>query len=923
MKTNPSSSPDHLGRDGHRNAPGDSESGKDRGGLCIHGAFELRAQIAPDSVALVFEDQSLTYKQLNERANQLAHYLRARGVSVESLVGICLERSIDLIVALLGVLKAGAAYVPLDPVYPQARLASILEDAQVSIVVANEQSLAKCSYPGTKVVCIDSVAIANESRENPIAGATGTNLSYVIYTSGSTGKPKGVQVEHRSVINLVEGGRSLLDLSDKDVWTVFHSYAFDLSVWEIWTCLLTGGRLVVVPRRLIQAPGEFFELLCRERVTVLNLTPSAARQLIYARQRMVSPSVEHTLRLIICGGESLPGDVGLQLLRWGVPVWNFYGPTEATVWSTALLVDAAHCNAASVPIGRPLANIDVHVLDSQMRPVPRGAQGELYIGGKCLARGYLNSGELTATKFVQNPLSQEAGARLYKTGDGCRYDADGNLEFLGRADQQVKINGFRVELGEIDKALADHAAVREAVAELRTNARGEKRLVTYLVATPGFNASTLGLREFLSQKLPDYMLPSRFIWIDHIPLTANGKIDRSSLPIPEEVEFSRDRSIADPTDLLQLELTKVWEKILAIQPIGIHDNFFDLGGDSLLAVRLFVEIGKICRRNLPLATLVRHPTIAQLATVIQQEDWIPSWSSLVPIQESGSRMPFFCVHAVGGNVLNYFELSRRLGREQPFYALQARGLDGRASPCTSIEEMAAHYIREIRTCQRTGPYFLGGESFGGIVAFEMAQQLRGQGEATALLVLLDATPEENPVRPVLRKLTSRLHLMARMGPVESMSYFARELKRVGMKLTAEGRGMQNEDSDLPFSLREIRRINSEAHENYTPRPYPGPALLFRTHESLLFADMGWRNLIAGDLQIKEVPGDHQNFINEPHVRILAQELSASLQKAAPANSQRVDGVGSYSAEPSTLKRFTNSSLGVIAGVSGLSKMVDL
>ena len=859
---------------------------------CMHRLFESQAKARPGSTAVSFKSQQITYGELNRRSNQLAHYLRAQGVARESLVGIYVERSIEMIIGLLGILKAGGAYVPLDPAYPRDRVLAIARDAKVDVLLTEAALLGDLSLPGVVTVCHDrdKDSISQESVENPDLDVTGDNLAYVIYTSGSTGKPKGVQINHGSVLHLFEATRPLLHFDERDVWTVFHSYAFDLSVWEIWGCLLYGGRLVVVPREVIKAPGDFYALLSRERVTVLNQTPSALRQFIYARQRMDKVGTANTsLRVVVCGGEALPAEIARDMLAWRIPLWNFYGPTEATVWTTAMEVEAVDCEKGFIPIGRPLAGVEMHVLDENSESVNVGASGELHIGGVCLARGYLNQPELNKARFIRNPLSEDPRARLYKTGDWVRRRADGVIEFIGRMDNQVKINGFRVELGEIESALSEHPGVQQAVVMLRENGERSYRLVAYLVGSQA-SLSSLEMRNFLVEKLPDYMLPSTFVWLDSMPLSANGKIDRKALPPPDPARPRMESPLVSPSSLLQLQLTHIWEKLLGVQPIGIHDNFFSLGGHSLLAVRLFVEIQKTCGKNLPLATLVHSPTIAQLATILQEEGWSPPWSSLIAIQKQGARPPFFCVHAAGGNVLNYFDLAHALGPDRPFYALQAQGLDGHREPYRRVEEMAAHYLKEVRALQPEGPYFLGGLSFGGIVAFEMAQQVRAEGQVVALLVLLDATAGPDHLKPLIMKIPGRLRVLMRLRPRAALSYVGEQIR------AACKRALPNQvtplDAGIPWALRDIRRINDEAHRKYSPRPYPDPAILFRARESPWSDDLGWRKLVTGSLEICEVPGGHSNFINEPHVGFLASKLTEALLKSERDTTELVDANGS-------------------------------
>ncbi|MBD1825981.1 non-ribosomal peptide synthetase [Microcoleus vaginatus GB1-A2] len=589
----------------------------------IHQMFEARAQQTPDAIAVVFEDQKLTYGELNKRANQVAHYLQKLGVKPEVRVGIYVDRSLEMVVGLLGIIKAGGAYVPLDPAYSSERLSFMLEDAKVQVLLAQSHLDEKIRDRAQSVVFLDSdwENIAIESKENCLSDVTPDCLAYVIYTSGSTGKPKGVQVNHRSAVHLFAATYPLFNFSERDAWTVFHSYAFDFSVWEIWGALVHGCKLVIVPLEVTQSPSAFYQLLCTERVTILNQTPSAIRQLIDA-QKTADREPKWSLGLIICGGEALPAELASELLEWNLPLWNFYGPTEATVWTAIHPIKSVESKRGSIPIGRPLPNTQLYILDANLQPVPVGVLGQLYIGGAGLSRGYLNLPELTAQKFIPNPFCEEIGARLYKTGDIARYLQDGTIEFLGRSDNQVKIRGFRIELGEIEAVLSQHPAVRESVVLLGEDNSGENRLVAYIVSSSEFSTEQPSLisklRGFLKEKLPQYMIPSAFVLLEALPLTSNGKIDRRSLRAPDVERSELNAAFAPRTGEEQL-LAEIWSQVLGVKQIGIGDNFFELGGHSLLATQLIAKVREAFQVELPLRSLFQYPTVESLAAVISQQ----------------------------------------------------------------------------------------------------------------------------------------------------------------------------------------------------------------------------------------------------------------------------------------------------------------
>ena len=590
---------------------------------CIHQLFEEQVERTPDHVAVVFEDQQLTYRELNAKANQLAHYLQTLGVGPEVLVGICVERSLFMVVGLLGILKAGGAYVPLDPEYPKERLAFMLEDTQVSVLLTQQTLVHQLTEGEAQMVCLDSEwkAIAQESKENPVSKVTAKNLAYVIYTSGSTGKPKGVLVSHYNVVRLFKATQSWFHFNERDVWTLFHSYAFDFSVWELWGALFYGGRCVVISYWVSRSPDAFYDLLCKEQVTVLNQTPSAFRQLIQVEESG-KVTKKHHLRLVIFGGEALQleslkpwfkrhGDERPQLV-------NMYGITETTVHVAYRPLTIADVNEAKGSvIGIPIPDMQVYVLDRYQQPVPIGVPGEIYIGGAGLSRGYLNRPELTTERFIPNPFSEKTGAYLYKSGDLARYLSNGDLEYLGRMDHQVKIRGFRIELGEIESVLAQHPAVKQSVVVTREDIPGDKRLVAYVHLDQEQIFGVKELRSFLQCKLPDHMVPSTFVLFDALPLTPNGKVDRHALPAPDCTRPEWREIFVAPRTATEKLVAAIWSQILEIEQISVNDDFFDLGGHSLLATQVISRVYQAFNIDLSLRTLFEAPTITEFCALIE------------------------------------------------------------------------------------------------------------------------------------------------------------------------------------------------------------------------------------------------------------------------------------------------------------------
>jgi amino acid adenylation domain-containing protein len=579
---------------------------------CIHAWFEEQVERTPDNIAVSSGRTALTYRELNERANQLAHFLRKRGVGPMVFVGICVDRNPMLIVGLLGILKAGGTYVPIDPHYPRERIAFILQDAKSPLILSEAAFAPQLEPAHTAMVFLDRdwPLIAECPRDNPVPNVTPENLAYVIYTSGSTGAPKGTLISHHNVTRLFAATRPWFDFTQHDVWTLFHSAAFDFSVWEIWGALLYGGKLIVVPFGISRTPEAFYRLLSEEGVTVLNQTPSAFRQLIRA-QEGIEPALPLALRYVIFGGEALDlamlkpwyarhGDTRPQLI-------NMYGITETTVHVTYRPLTAADVNSRSV-IGVPIGDLNIYLLDGAQRPVADGEPGEIYVGGDGVALGYLNRPELTAQRFISNPLAPQSGQRVYRSGDLARRLPNGDLEYLGRIDSQVKVRGFRIELGEITAALNQHAAVRESVV-IAHEEGGEKALAAYVVKQPGASVDTAGLRASLRARLPEYMVPTYLQFVDHLPLTVNGKLDVKALPPPT----APLAPTADEPATLESQIAGIWREVLKTGAIGLDQNFFDVGGNSIHIADVHSRLQQLLGRQFSITELFAHSTVRALA----------------------------------------------------------------------------------------------------------------------------------------------------------------------------------------------------------------------------------------------------------------------------------------------------------------------
>jgi amino acid adenylation domain-containing protein len=867
--------------------------------LTLHELFETQAAATPEAIALVYQDEQLTYAELNERANHLAHYLRESGIGPESLVGVCFERSIEMVVALLGVLKAAAAYVPLDPQYPQERLAFMIHDAGVSLLLTQARVAAAgiglLVGPHTQVVELDTQwqLITQRSGHNPLPAAAPDNLAYVIYTSGSTGTPKGVAISHHSATALLAW--AALAFTQAEVSTVLASTSicFDLSIFELFVPL-SRGATVVLAQSALDLVG-----LAQAGITLVNTVPSAMAELV--RMQAVPDSV----RVVNLAGEALTRSL-VEEVYGGCPsverVNNLYGPSEDTTYSTWAQMERA--GSGAVVIGKPVSNTQAYVLDGQMQIAPVGVSGELYLGGEGLARGYWRRAEQTAERFVPHPYSRAGGERLYRTGDVVRYRADGNLEFLGRGDAQVKVRGFRIELGEIESALATHQSVREVVVIVREDVPGDKRLVAYIVGQETAQATDAAgtkveaiesnqLRAHLKESLPYYMVPSTFVTLEEMPLTPNGKVNRKALPAPGSEGLAENEYVA-PRDGLEMALTKIWQSVLGLKNISIKDDFFELGGHSLLAVRLFAQIGKVIDIELPLSTLFRAPTIERLAAVLRMKSGAVrgAQSSLVELRAEGTLPPFFLAHPGGGNIFCYMELARQLGKDQPVYAFQSREVEkGAAWP--SIEQMAEHYVELLRGVQPEGPYSVGGLSLGGVVAFEMGRQLEAAGQKVSLLAILDVPA------PGTREILDDDDLVLMLDFAEGMGLSPENIslpREQALKMSVQERLAyvieqgQLEGvvpTDLTFAtaerLWEVFQENLQAVMVYRGGSYGGKVTLFRTAATATYFSedhtMGWEELADGGVQVEDVPGTHNTMVRTPHVKTLASRLSTHLREA--------------------------------------------
>jgi amino acid adenylation domain-containing protein len=840
---------------------------------CVHQLFEEQASRSPDSIALESNGSAINYGDLNRRANRLASRLRAAGVERDSIVAVCGERSIDVIVGLLGVLKAGGAYLPLNPHDPLPRLKQLLADADVRIVLTDR----KLDVPG-------EVISLNETFAGDDSGLPNINepddLAYVMYTSGSTGVPKGVAVPHRSIARLLFGVDYASFGPDRVIGQL-APLAFDASTFEIWGALLHGGRCALYPGRA-PSPAELSAFLSRHRVDTLFLTTGLFNTVIDADTRALIG-----VRQLLTGGEAVSVAHVRKALSTlsDTSLVHVYGPTEtttfATSWALPRDIDAA---AATLPIGRPIGNTTCLVVDARNEPVPIGVIGELLIGGPGVARGYLKRPEATAERFVEF-----ACQRVYRTGDRVRWRPDGTLEFVGRSDRQVKVRGFRIEPGEIEAALARLPEVGAAAVVPVADSIGGMKLVAYVAPTePSRTLTPDAVRSALRTTLPEFMWPAHIVPLSRLPMSPTGKLDRQALP-PPIIDATLTHEFIEPRDETERKLAELWREVLGVGRVGIHDDFFTLGGHSLLAARLFARMRERHRWELPLAKMFRTPTIAGLAEALRGEAAATPISLLVPLRLGGMRTPLFCVPGVGSHVFTFRELAERLPADRPILGLEARGMDGREPPHTLIEPMAAEYIAEIRRQHPKGPYHLAGYSLGGLVVFEMARQLAALGAPVGIIAILDAHAPGHPRRlPALKRLQIHGSKFAALSWRERRTYLA---ERFSNRL---GRSDQRSDyeaqvrgaADLSPSTRGVIEAHLGALHHYRPEPYPGRVQLFRSREQEAWSEMyvpdytmGWGELVEGGLDLYWVPGGHLEMFHPAAVETLTRQLGELLRNA--------------------------------------------
>jgi amino acid adenylation domain-containing protein len=849
--------------------------------------FEKAASEKAYHPAVQSGETILSYRELNSRANTIANYLLKKNVKPGTLVGICMERSTEMAAALLGILKTGAAYLPLDPSFPVDRLAFITEDAGITTLITQEHLVS--IFPGYKgqILKIDKEwkYIRSENTDNPDILTEPSSLAYIIYTSGSSGKPKGVLIQHRSVVNFLTSMQKAPGITEKDTLLAVTTISFDISVLELFLPLISGAKVVIATKNDVIDGNILLKLIRRSNATIMQATPSTWKLMIEAGWAK-TPQLK-----MLCGGEALPKDLAVKMIQRGKELWNMYGPTETTVWSSIKKIEA---DPEFIYIGPPIANTQFYIVDKNMQPVPVGVSGELLIGGEGLAKGYLNRPELNEERFINNPFDN-SGSRVYRTGDLARFLSNGDIEFLGRTDFQVKLRGYRIELGEIETILTEFKGIKEAVVAAKQNKNNDTQLIAYIIPSGKTGIILTDVKNFLKKKLPEYMIPSVFINMEKFPLTPNGKIDRKALPEPDSNKIASGTIHAGPGDELEMKLAEIWEKVLGISNIGINDNFFDIGGHSLLAVQMFAELERTMDVRLPLVTLFEHQNISELAAVLKSGKWKEKWSSLIQIKK-GTKTPLFLIHGAEGNILVYKDLANHLEEDQSFFALQAKGLDDSEETLTSIEEMASHYLKEIKKVQPKGPYNLGGYCLGGTIAYEMAQQLIEQGEEVKNIFLIETYNICSANVQASNKMTTRdkvenirFHFdnLMRLKGSDKIKFIINKSevlqRRIfsDLKALLKKAGINIKDSSENIkATSKLREINDQAQEIYKPKEYQGRTILLKPKINFSSAPdpkFGWENLINGEFKIYNLDIAPRGMLYEPFVKETAAIISEELK----------------------------------------------
>ncbi|TKB99644.1 non-ribosomal peptide synthetase [Pedobacter cryotolerans] len=841
--------------------------------------------------AVKFKNETLTYQQLLEKSNQLAQILVKNGVGSGDIVALSTDRSIHMVVMLLGILKAGAAYLPLDPSYPKDRIEFMLADAGAKLLLLNKKYAHQFNASQNELYIEN---IWQELAQEALHFTININLkqiSNIIYTSGTTGKPKGTKTTHKNLANLITSIKNQPGVKTADKFLALTTISFDIAAVEIFLPLLAGATVVIATAEDGKDGRLLLELIEKENITILQATPSRWKMLLSAGWEKQYPITAFT------AGEALTKQLAHQILQKTKALWNLYGPTETTIYSTIKQVSITD---ELITIGKPVNNTAIYILDEHQKQLPVNTIGEIFIAGEGVADGYLNRPELTAEKFIFDPFSDVEGQKMYGTGDLGKYLPNGEIQCLGRIDHQVKIRGYRIELEEIEAALAKQPDVKQVVVTAKTDLNEQQRLVAYLILNHNKKINdnepsiidkkiTNHWKTALNELLPSFMIPDQYIALTEFPLTPNGKIDRNKLPYPT-IKTENDDDHQPTLSKNELLVANIWSKVLKLENLKPDDDFFEIGGHSLLAVSVMMEIEQQTKRKLPLATLFENSTIRSLAKMLIVDEKEIKWNSLVPIKKTGNKIPIYLIHGAGLNVLIFNLLSKYVDKEQPVYGMQAIGLDEDREFGYTMEELADIYLAEILAHNPTGPYALAGYSFGGLLAYEMAGKLMQMGKEIKMLGLLDtnATGKElykSKADELMKKFTRQIHKPLFFSksfieyPLETISY---QFNGISTRFNKFFNINNKTPDDVLSNKEKLSKSYDIAYNNYKLKPLPIHVDLFRVKKRLYFLDdlkyLGWNSYAKKGVSVHEVPGDHKTFLFEPNVKMFAEILQRTLNQ---------------------------------------------
>jgi amino acid adenylation domain-containing protein len=850
------------------------------------------AEKNPGKIAISFHERKLTYQQVNDTANRIAKVLLQMGVQKGDIIGLALDRIPELIISLLAIQKSGAAYVPLDPEYPKDRVEFMLDDSSAKILLTEKKYAGHYASNTTELLIEDALEQAKGfDATKPGVDVTGADLAYVLYTSGSTGKPKGVQIAHHSLVNLMYSLRKAPGITADDKMLAVATISFDIAGVDIYLPLSVGAEIVLADALTAKDGRALLDIVRAQNVTILQATP-------YTWRMMLEIGWDEYLPIkVFCGGEAMAKDLAERLLPKSKEVWNMYGPTETCIYSIIKHVTDAN----DITIGWPVDNTQVYILDEEKNNLTNGEIGEIYIGGAGVAWGYLNRPDLTDERFIKDPFSTVPGAMIYKTGDLAKVKDDGDIVYLGRIDHQVKVRGYRIELGEIEHNLGKQEGIKQAVVIAREDTPGIPRLAAYLLLESGETgipekAQLDKWEQALLAVLPEYMVPDDYVLLAEIPSTPNGKIDRKALQKPDYSHINREGEYVAPRTANEKMVAEIWEQTMGLQKISIYDNFFQLGGRSLVAVKIMARIEQETGKRLPLATLFEHSTVERLAARLEMDADDITWQSLVPIKPGGSKMPLYIVHGAGLNVLLFNALAMNMDAEQPVYGLQARGLNGIDEPLDVMEEIAANYVEEIINHDPVGPYAVAGYSLGGLIAYEMAKQMLAMGKDVKMLAMFDTYADQtkngnswltNAVKDTwfIIKQVAYTPVLFVDDPKRTIEYKGREISRRIQKIAKKlfGPKVKKKEGFAAYSD-EIHERSLAAQRNYRLTPVHIAIELFRAKKKTFYMDdfklLGWRPYALKGVNVHDIPGEHNTIFAPPNDKQFAEVLQKCLDEAA-------------------------------------------